>query len=199
LVVLDRQVPGVDVDMVRGDSETGAYDLVQLLISLGHKRIAMLSGPRTISTAVQRVRGYQRALGEVGISAKEELVYYGDYNQAGGYQMARQALSTLPQPTALFAANNFIAMGALMTLREARIRVPKDVSVVCFDDIPPWLMIDPFLTVASQPAYAMGQQATQLLLDRLTGVLTSPPQEIVLPSKIIVRKSCSAPKEDDTQ
>jgi LacI family transcriptional regulator len=196
VVVLDRQVPGVGVDVVRGDSEKGAYDLSQLLIGLGHRRIAMLSGPRTISTSVQRVKGYQRALTEAGIPSRQELIYYSDYNQAGGYQMARQALATLPQPTALFAANNFIAMGALMALREAKVRVPRDVSVVCFDDIPPWLMIDPFLTVATQPEYAMGQRATQLLLDRLGGVLPPAPQEIVLPAKIIVRKSSGPPRDD---
>ena len=195
VVVLDRQIPGVQVDVVRGDSEKGAHDLIELLISLGHQRIAMLSGPRAISTSVQRIKGYQDALVNAGMTAREELVYYGEYNQAGGYQSARQALSTLPRPTALFAANNFIAMGALMALREAKVRVPRDISVVCFDDIPPWLMIDPFLTVASQPAYAMGQQATQLLLDRLAGALPSSSREIVLPAKIIVRKSSAPPQK----
>ena len=193
LVVLDRQIPGVEVDVVRGDSEAGAYDLVQVLTGLGHRRIAVLAGPRAISTSVQRVRGYQRAMRDAGIPSSEEIVHYGEYNQAGGYQTARLALSTLPSPTALFAANNFIALGALMALRERGFRVPNDVSMVCFDDAPPWLMVDPFLTVAVQPAYAMGQQATQLLLDRLAGTLPAAPQEIVLPAKTVLRASCAPP------
>lgn len=192
-VVLDRRIPGVSVDIVRCDSEQGAYQLVWHLLDLGHRRIAILSGPAAVTTAADRVIGYRRALAEAGIS--REAVYYGAFTVEGGYQMARQALAVAPRPTALFAANNFIAIGALRALREAGLRVPEDMSVVAFDDLPPAIVIDPFLTVVGQPAYDMGCQATLLLLDRLAGKGKAEPQEIILPTELVVRESTAPPRE----
>ncbi|MDW8071281.1 MAG: substrate-binding domain-containing protein, partial [Anaerolineae bacterium] len=94
-----------------------------------------------------------------------------------------------PRPTALFAANNFIALGALRALEEAGLRVPDEVALVCFDDIPLWLQITPFFTTAAQRAYQMGQRATELLLERLAGPDMRAPREIVLPVDIVVRQS----------
>ncbi|HEY63428.1 MAG TPA: LacI family transcriptional regulator [Caldilineae bacterium] len=190
VVVLDRRIPDAQVDIVRGDSEGGAYELTRLLISMGHRRIAMLSGPAEVSTAADRVAGYRRALREAGLPKDLELAYYGEYTQEGGYRLAQRALAASPPPTALFAANNFIAIGALRALREAGLRVPDDVSLVSFDEIPPAFAIDPFLTVVCQPAYEMGQEATKLLLSRLSEEESGEPREIVLPVKVIVRKSC---------
>jgi LacI family transcriptional regulator len=192
VVVLDRQVEGVQVDVVRGDSEEGAYRLVQYVLSQGHRRIAVLAGPANISTAVQRVDGYRRALRQAGLDACAERVYYGEYDQTSGCRMAEQALAAEPRPTALFAANNFIAIGAMRAVRQAGLRVPEDMGLVCFDDVPSWLTIDPFLTVAAQPAYAMGQRATELLLARLSGPASDECQEIVLPVEIVIRRSCVA-------
>jgi LacI family transcriptional regulator len=192
VVVLDRRVPHGQVDVVRGDSEGGAYWLVRLLLTLGHRRIAILAGPQTVSTAVDRVAGYRRALAEASLDASVELIYYGEYTQRGGYEMVQQALTTTPWPTALFAANNFIAIGALKALRDAGLRVPEDMALVCFDDLP---AIDPFLTVAAQPAYEMGQRATELLLARLSGQTPQEYQEIVLPTEMIVRSSSGPPQD----
>ena len=191
VVVIDRQIPAVEVDVVRSDSEKGAYELIRLLLSLGHRRIGMLSGPETISTAVQRVAGYRRALAEAGVDATADLVRCGWYTQESGYQMTKQVLSAVPRPTALFAANNFIALGALRALREASLRVPEDVALVCFDDAPESAS-EPFLTIAAQPAYEMGRRATELLLARLSGEAPQECQEIVLPVEIVVRQSCGS-------
>jgi len=196
LVVLDRLIAGVQVDVVRGDSEGGAYVLTQRLIAQGHRRIAMLSGPRHISTATQRVEGYQRAMNEAGLAVGDELVHYGDYSQTGGYWTAKKVLALVPRPTALFAANNFIALGALRAVREAGLRVPEDVSLVCFDDTPIWADPDPFLTVAAQPAYLMGQRATELLLARLSGQVPPEPREVILPVEIVVRRSCASVQQE---
>jgi LacI family transcriptional regulator len=188
VVVLDRCIPGTRVDVVRGESEQAACQLVRHLLDLGHTRIAVLSGPRVTSTAVDRVAGYRRVLAEAGLDAGAELVYHAQFTQESGYQMAQQALATKPQPTALFAGNNFIAVGAFRALREAGLRVPEDISLVAFDDLPAGVM-EPFLTVAAQPAYEMGQKATELLLTRLSGEGPADCQGIVLPTKVIVRQS----------
>jgi LacI family transcriptional regulator len=194
VVLIDRWVPNVQADVVRCDSQEGAYYLVKHLIEFGHQRITALTGPLGVSTAEDRVSGYQRALAEAGLSAWER-VYHGAFTQASGYDLARQALADEPPPTALFGANNFIAIGAMKALRDAGVRVPEDVSVVSFDDLPPGLVIDPFFTVAAQPAYDMGRKATELLLNRLSSKSPLECQEIVLPVEIITRQS-SAPPPD---
>ena len=188
LVILDRTVPG-EVDIVRSDSEGGAYELTRHLLDLGHRRIAMLSGPQSVSTAADRSAGYRRALEEAGLEVDDRLMRYRAFTQDGGYAMARQVLAVDPSPTALFAANNFIALGALRALREAGLRVPEDIALVAYDDLPPSFTMEPFLTVAAQRAYEMGQRATQLLLQRLTGDAARSPQEVILPTDLIVRKS----------
>jgi LacI family transcriptional regulator len=191
LVILDRTVPA-RVDTVRSDSEGGAYQLTRHLLELGHRRIAMLGGPREVSTAVDRVHGYRRALSEAKIPPDERMVIYGAYTQEGGYAMSERVLELSPRPTALFAANNFIAIGAFRALREAGLQVPLDVSLVAFDDLPPTFSMQPFLTVAAQHAYEMGQTATRLLLKRLAEEAPGVPQEIVLPTDLVVRRSSAA-------
>lgn len=191
VVVLDRRVPSVRADVVRGDSEGGAYQLVRHLLSLGHRQIAVLSGPKDVSTAADRVDGYCRALAEAGLEIRADWIRYGSFSQASGYEMAQQVLAASPRPTALFAINNFIAIGALRALRDAGLRVPEDMSVVTFDDRTSGLVTEPFLTVADQPAYEMGQKAADLLLTRLSGSAGNGYQEIVLPIEITVRRSSS--------
>jgi LacI family transcriptional regulator len=189
VVVLDRRIPDAQADVVRGDSEGGAYQLTRLLLSLGHRRIAVLSGPRGVSTAEDRIAGYRRALTEAGLDVDASLVYYGEFSLESGYDMTGQMLARTPRPSGLFAGNNFIAIGALRALRDAGLLVPEDLALVGFDDLPADLVVDPFLTVAAQPAYEMGRQATELLLARLSGEAPEAYQEIVLPTVIIVRQS----------
>jgi LacI family transcriptional regulator len=189
VVLLDRRVDCARADTVRGDSERGAYELVRHLISLGHERIAVLSGRRDVSTAADRVAGYRRALAEAGLEARAEWVQWGQFTQASGYEATERLLDTSPRPSALFAANNFLAVGALRALRNAGLQVPDDMSVVSFDDLTSALVIEPFLTVAHQPAYEMGQRAAELLLNRLSGDGPNGYQEIVLPIKLTIRRS----------
>lgn len=193
VVLLDRNVLGVDVDIVRGDSFGGAYQLAKHLIELGHKHIAILSGPKNISTSFERVTGFRQAMEEAGLMHNLENVYWGSFSQSLGCEMAEKALETIPRPTAFLAVNNFIANGALQTFSQLGLRVPEDVSLVTFDDIPVIINPIPFLTVASQPAYEMGYQATQLLLARLANEGPKGYQDIILPTKIFIRKSSAPP------
>ena len=192
VVVLDRRVSGVNTDFVRSDSENGAYRLIKLLIGLGHEQIAVITGPKKVSTAVDRVKGYRQALVEAGLS-ENELIYYGSFTQQSGYDFTKQAMLQSSRPTAIFAANNFILLGVVKALRELQLNVPDDVSVVGFDNIPQSAMINPSLTTVQQPLEQMGRVATQMLL----GILKTPKKDvnrIELPTELIIRSSTSVPK-----
>ncbi len=189
VVILDRHVPDVKADIVRCNSEDGAYELVRLLHGLGHQHIAMLNGPQGTSTADDRLAGYKRAMAEAGIHDVAHWVQSGSFKQESGYEMAMKAISGPIRPSAIFAANNFLAIGALKAIQNCNLSVPEDVALVGFDDLPPALVTFPFLTVASQPAYEMAQKATHLLLSRIEGTGPDDFQEIILPTELIVRHS----------
>ena len=190
VVALDRRVSEVEIDSVRCDSEEGAYRLVKLLIEQGHKRIAVIAGPRDVSTSVDRVAGYRRAVAEAGL-IENELIYYGEFNQHSGYEFTQQAMMHSTKPTAVFGTNNFITIGVIKALRDLQLDVPGDVSVVGFDDLPESMLLSPFLTVAAQPADEMGRLATELLLKRISGELTGKSQKLVLPTEVMQRGSTS--------
>lgn len=190
LVMVDRRIPEVQVDVVRGNSIEGAHQLTNYLIQLGHRRIAILTGPENVSTSTERVIGYRQALGEAGIEIDPAMTIFGEFNQASGAHMTRKILAMPQPPTAIFAGNNFIAVGVLKTLQEMGLPVPEAISVVAFDDLPLTLLIDPFLTVAAVPAYEMGYQSAQLLLSQIMGELEAGNRDIVLPTELIIRRSC---------
>ncbi len=189
VVVVDRHVSSQKVDQVRCDSLNGAYELTKLLISLGHTHIALLNGPQNVSTAADRFTGFNRALADAGLDTASQSVIFGAFTRASGAEMARQVLEMTPRPSALFAGNNFIALGVLRALEDARLRVPEDMAVVTFDDLPESLVISPFLTVAAQPVYEMAARATELLIERLAATQVYDFQDIVFPTTLIVRKS----------
>ena len=198
VVVLDRRIQSRQIDSVRSDSEAGAYTLTQHLIGLGHRRIAVLTGRRSVSTSIDRVAGYCRAMLDAGLELDDGLVRYGEYNygeynQVDGNRMAQEVLAADPRPTAIFAANNFIAFGAMRSLRDAGLRVPEDISIVAFDDLPAAWLSDPYLTVVDQPAYEIGRRGAELLLSRVDGTVSGPGREVVLPSALITRRSSGPP------
>jgi len=195
-VVLDRHVGDVEVDEVRADSRAGAYAAVSHLTALGHRRIALLTGPEAVSTSTDRVAGYREALQEACPTGDCDQVLFGEFNEPSGYAMMVQALQARPRPTAILAANNLVAVGAMRALREAGFEIPHDISIVVFDDLPPGWVLDPFLTVVSQPAYDIGSRAAALLLKRLGRAAPGGHSSIVLPSQLIVRQSAAPPRID---
>jgi LacI family transcriptional regulator len=190
--VVDRLINDWDVDSVSGDSVEGARLLVRHLLFTGHRRIAVISGPANSSTADDRVRGFQLALEEVGVSVDPGLVKRGEYRKSSGEQLTYELLDREPRPTAIFAANNVIALGVLAAVTRRGLRIPQDVALVCYDDLPEASQIFPFLTVMAQPAYEMGTAAAQLLFDRLVERSTGPSRHLVLPAQLIVRYSCGS-------
>jgi len=201
-VVIDRRVTSRNVDSVRCDSEAGAHALVAHLIELGHRNVAVLTGSPSISTSMDRVAGARRACEEAGLELPDAAIHYGSFNygksnQADGHRMAMDMLQgPVPIPTAVFCANNFIAFGAIRALHEAGIKVPDDMSVVAFDDLPEEWLSEPFLTVARQPAYEIGHRAAALLMDHITGVLAPSGASVILPFELVIRRSSAAPRQN---
>jgi len=196
-VIVDRRIEGWDVDSVYGDSLSGARAVVQHLISLGHERIVMLSGPANTSTAEDRVAGYCMALTEAGIPIDPRLIKRGEYRIVSGEELIHPVLDEGLNPTAIFAANNAIAMGAIQALGKRGLHIPQDIALVCFDDFPSLSRIFPFLTVVVQPAYDMGVNAAQLLLSRLDSEGNLQPRRVVLPTRLVVRHSCGSKLQDN--
>jgi LacI family transcriptional regulator len=194
-VVIDRRIEGWDVDSVYSDSVSGARALVQYLIGLGHRQIAMISGPAKTSTAEDRVAGYCIALSEAGIPVDPRLIKRGEYRLVSGEQLTYQVLDEGLNPTTIVAANTAIAMGVIDALMKRGLRVPQDVALVCFDELPDAAFF-PFLTVVAQPAYDMGMNAAQLLLSRLSADVTLQPRHVVLPMRLLLRYSCGRHLKD---
>lgn len=189
-VLVDRRVDGAKCDTVVSNGHDGAMKMTQHLIELGHRRIAIVAGPDAIWTGWERVEGYRQALYENGLLVNPDYIVHGSYNEASGYELVKHLLALDPRPTAIFAGNNFLAVGALHALREAGLRVPEDVALAGFDDIPQGSLISPALTVVSQLAYEMGVSAAESLISRLSGKYRGKPRDIVFDTCIIIRESC---------
>lgn len=191
-VAVVHELEGLAVDTVVGDNVGGARQLVHHLASLGHRRIAFFNGQLSTSTARERLAGYQAAVAEAGLDDDLALIWPGEYSRRSGYERARALLERPAGVTAVFAANNFIALGVLAALRERGWRCPEDLALVSFDDIELAALIDPFLTVVVERAEEMGARATSLLLERIAGATPAGPRRVVLPVDLIVRRSCGA-------
>ncbi len=198
VVVLDRRLRFGEADQVRADSEGGAYDAVRHLIDLGHREIAILVGPESVSTSADRVAGYRRAMIEAGLDPASQQIRFGKYTEASGHEMTCHLLAAPTRPTAIFAGNNFIAFGAMQALRESGLEIPDDMSIVVFDDLPQGWII-PFLTVIAQPAYQIGKKAAELMLERLASDEPIEPRTFVLRSSLIVRRSSAPPRSTSKQ
>lgn len=195
VVLLDRYVDSREVDIVRGDSQGGAYQLTRHLLDLKHEHIALLNGSRAVSTAIDRARGYHLAMEEAGYRGKEIRELWGEFTQESGYCQTLEALQWRPRPTALIAANNFIALGAVRVLDNFGLSVPEDISLVVFDDFPEAITMRPFFTSAAQPAYEMGFLAANTLFERLRQPEAAEYKDIMLPFELKIRSSSAPPPE----
>ena len=192
-VLIDRSIAGYDGDLVQGDSIAGARRLVKHLIDLGHRRIGMVTEGLEVSTARDRVQGYRDALVGSGLPFDEALVVNSSAIDPGvAKESTFQLLDLADPPTAIFAVNNIAVVGVIEAARARELDIPRDLALVCFDDIEHVSRIYPFLTVMAQPAETFGTIATQLLLDRLGSRVAQRPRMVVLPADFIVRQSSGA-------
>jgi LacI family transcriptional regulator len=187
-VLIDRKIEGIQSDVVLGDSIEGAKHLVEHLIELGHRNIAILTGSLNSSTSRDRVEGYKQALEKYNIPFKQNYVKENTYVKSVNEDDIPDLFSLPHPPTAIFAANNFLAAKTFNQLKNMQIRVPEDVSIVCFDEINPMNVTDPFFTAAIQPAYDFGTLGTQLLFERIERIGASA-RRIILKPEIVFGQS----------
>ena len=192
VVVADRAIPQALADVVLVNNEQGGYDATHHLISLGHRRTACITGPSDLTPSADRIHGYKRALREAGIPIEQTLIVPGDFRYQGGETAMEQLLRLDEPPSAVFACNDVMAIGALRAIRNAGLQVPSDVSIVGFDDIPLASAVSPALTTVAQPIVELATLAAQLLMSRIRNRQGDEPgQRAVLDTKLIIRDSCA--------
>ena len=185
VVVVDRELPRDDVDAVLPKHFDGAMAATKLLVQNGHELVACIASDAGVLAAGERLRGFHRAIEDAGAEA---IVVKGDLQYSGGYEAAKELLSASRRPTAVFACNDLMAIGALRAAREAGLSVPGDLSVVGFDDIGPAKFTEPALTTVAQPKHEIGAIAAELLLKRLDDP-DLPVARLLVDTELIIRES----------
>lgn len=179
------------VSAVGLDDENGAYQLAHHLITLGHTRLAMVTGPRNEDCVQDRSAGFERALREVGLSASSDFIWMGDWSATSGYQAMQQWLAAGAKFTALFAQNDRMAVGAIKAARDYGRRVPHDLAVVGFDDMPLASYFDPPLTTIRQDIFEQGRRGAHILIEQIENS-SCLLERVVVPAQLMIRESCGA-------
>lgn len=188
VVFLDRYVRGVQAPVVRADGRKAVGDLVAYLARLGHEKLAIISGPPETVTGIERTEAFLWEARELGIPVHEECVKIGDFRRESGLRAMRELLKLDDKPTAVFAANNLMALGALQTLKRNGVRVPEDISFASFDDVSWFELVEPPITTISQPVAELGAAAARMLPELVEGIEV---ESVVLEADLVVRKSCA--------
>src|SRR5688572_4450993 len=192
-VVLLCSVPrGKEIDSLTIQNCRGAREMVAHLVSLGHSRIAIIKGSARNYDAAERLRGYRIALREAGIAPDKSLERAGNFTEAGGYAAAMELVAIKARPTAIFAANDSMAIGALSALRESGIQVPEDIAVAGFDDIPLARYMDPPLSSVRVPICDLGARAVEILLHGITHKNDHKRKRERVQTQLVIRRSTGA-------
>lgn len=180
LVVLDEIQSGVTgVDSVRVDDYSGAFQAVSYLVSLGHRRIALATGSLELNSVRERRRGYEEALQRAGIDPSEQTIVEGTFSDEFGASVLTQIIAAEARPTAIFAASDIIAVGVMVAARKLNVRIPQELSVVGFDDIPAAEYVTPRLTTVRTPFDESARATLALLTDRMEDARRSPRTTVV--------------------
>jgi LacI family transcriptional regulator len=190
-IILMGQLPNSNLPFVDIDAIAGSQRAVSHLIEIGHKRIAMITNaPLEYTSAQQRFSGYERALKQANIKIDQALLKAGAYTPQSGYEAMKELLKVTPQFTAVFVASDVVAAGAIQAIKEAKKRIPEDIAMVGFDDIPLAEYFDPPLTTIRIPSFGLGWAAGESLI-KLIHEKKMDQTEIFLDSELIIRQSSS--------
>jgi LacI family transcriptional regulator len=188
--LVDRYFRGLSIPYVTSDNAAGGFQATDYLLRRGHRRIGVLQGLAHTSVNEDRLMGYHQALRRYGVSDDPSLIAGDSFSQASGYESTKQLLSRHPDISALFAFSNVMALGALNALAEAGLGVPRDISLLCFDDHPYAAHLATPLTAVAQSLTHIGQKATACLFQQLQASDEQPTGEsVLLPTKLVERAS----------
>jgi LacI family transcriptional regulator len=185
LISSQNILPNFDIVMV--DNIQGVRLAIDHFYELGHRRIGLVGGSREVSSGEQRYQGYIQSIARHGIPVEEELITEGKFDHNGGYECMKRLLKLKNRPTAVFAANDIMAIGAVSAIYETGLKIPDDISIIGFDDIAYSRMMYPKLTTVSQPKFEMGAIATQMLFERVTGQEIPNPRRKILDHSLVIR------------
>jgi len=188
VVCLDRCPVGWIGDSVVVANERGAFEATKHLIQLGHRNLAVITGPSALANSIERLKGFKKALREASLGIAAEFVQEAAFDTRSGFLAAKRLLRMLPRPTAIFACNDLMALGVLHAVHELNLRCPEDVSLVGFDNLEFCEYTSPALTSVYQPGYQLGATAAGLLVERIKG-LEDAPKRILLETELKVRHS----------
>ncbi|WP_025774744.1 LacI family DNA-binding transcriptional regulator [Neomoorella thermoacetica] len=188
VVLLNRYLPSVETDVISVDNYLGGYLAAEHLIKLGHRNIAHLAGFKNSSATRDRLRGFIDAHVHYGIQLNQERIVYGNLQMEAGYKFAKEYLSQNEDITAVFCGNDLMALGLIEALYEEGKEIPRDISVIGYDDIDMASLARVKLTTIRQPQYEMGQTAAEVLIDRMKGKIGAP-KRIIFTPKLIIRES----------
>jgi DNA-binding LacI/PurR family transcriptional regulator len=192
-VILVQQDAGRHVPAVLVDNYGGACALTEHLLGHGYRRIAYITGTDHTPDNKERLRGVRDTLAAHGLALPKELIFQGDYLRGSGSAAMQQILDLPDRPNAVFAGNDQMAADATVAAQERGLRVPEDIAVVGFDDVPLASYVSPSLTTVHQPIYEQGVYAARIALDMLksNGQKQTPtPPRIILPTSLVIRRSC---------
>lgn len=192
VVCIDRLPRNWEGDSVTINNSEGAFHAASYLIGLGHRQLAAITGPLHLTNSQDRIRGFRRALRKAGLEVNPGYVQETTFDRAGGYAKTKILLKMVPRPTAILACNDLIALGALLAIREERLRCPDDISLIGFDGLDLTETTSPQLSSVYQSPYQLGAAAAQLALDRVAQK-TSPVRHIVLRTELRIRESVAPP------
>jgi DNA-binding LacI/PurR family transcriptional regulator len=196
VVCIDRLPKNWSGDSVTADNEAGAYSASRWLLQMGHRRLATITGPLHLTNAQDRLDGFKRALKEVGLDLAPEYVQETTFDRQGGYSKTLLLLRLIPRPTAIFAGNDMIALGALLAVRDAGLQCPQDISIMGFDDLDLAELTNPSLSSVSQSGYQLGTTAARILLDRIERD-AGPAKHVILKTSLKLRDSVAAPSKEN--
>lgn len=193
VILLDEDVPGAIAPRLFADSERGALLATRYLIEMGHRKIAVIGGPRGLLSTEERLSGFEKAMREAGLQSRDDYMMFNEYSDREGFQSFERLMALESPPTAIFTFADTQALGVLRAARSANISIPKDVSLVSFDDIANADLLEPALTTVRQPAGEFGRRGVNILLDFIADKTPASYKER-LAVELVVRNSVGPPK-----
>jgi LacI family transcriptional regulator len=194
VIIVDKKVEGITTDLIVDDNYFGSYESIKYLQSIGHHRIGVIYGTTKNSLGKERLQGALDAIADFQCSDDQLLIKSGEYTAEGAYKATTELLFSPKPPTAIYCVNNTMTKGMLKAIRDQGLKIPEDISVIAFGDASQWELIQPPLTLMTQPSSRIGVEAAILLKNRLTLEEDFTEKQIIIKPELHINGSCASPK-----